>query len=267
MQVDFPPSRARVASRQPSRTATEWRASSEPGLRVSVRRESEVEMTQTDGRPPTLTWNYSRPEMLADGLVHALGLVFAACGAAALLILCIDVARGTTFATAWVYAVSLVVSLGISAAYNMWPISPTKWILRRFDHASIYLLIAGTYTPILTRAQESLVSTVLLVAVWVVAIMGMILKFALPGRLDRLSIGLYLMLGWSGLLAVRSVVSALSATALCLIVIGGVLYSIGVVFHVWRRLRFQNVIWHAFVLVAAGCHYGAILDCLVFVRA
>ncbi len=88
------------------------------------------------------------------------------------------------------------------------------------------------------------------------------MKLLLPGRFDRLSIALYLILGWSGLLAYESVIAALQPTALCLLAIGGVLYSVGVVFHVWRTLPFQNAIWHGFVLLATICHYGTIWSSL-----
>ena len=86
---------------------------------------------------------------------------------------------------------------------------------------------------------------------------GVAIKVALPGRFDRLSIALYLLIGWSGLLIWESV-SLLPAMTLWLIVAGGILYSIGVIFHIWESLPFQNAIWHGFVLVASGCFYGAV---------
>ena len=94
--------------------------------------------------------------------------------------------------------------------------------------------------------------------VWIV------IKLALPGRFDRLAVALYLLLGWSGVLLYDSIVSALSPTTLALLATGGVLYSVGVIFHVWQGLRFQNAIWHGFVLVAALCHYFAVLETVAF---
>ena len=95
---------------------------------------------------------------------------------------------------------------------------------------------------------------------WCVAIVGIVLKLALPGRFDRLSVGLYLAMGWSGMMLHDAVVKALPAMAIGFVVAGGVLYSLGVIFHAWRRLRFQNAIWHGFVLLGAACHYTAVLD-------
>jgi len=87
------------------------------------------------------------------------------------------------------------------------------------------------------------------------------------GAFERLSILLYLLLGWSGVVACESVFGTLPASTLWVLAIGGILYTTGVVFHLWQRMRFQNVIWHAFVLVAAACHYTAVPDCLVLARA
>ena len=151
--------------------------------------------------------------------------------------------------------------LGLSMAYNLWPVSPRKWLLRRLDHSSIYLLIAGTYTPFIWQ-MKSEIMTILLVVVWLTAAAGIALKLFWPGRFDRLSIAFYLMLGWSGILAYEPMAAALHTTTLWLIAIGGVLYSIGVVFHVWQRLRFHTVIWRGFVVTAALVHYVAVLSCV-----
>ena len=98
--------------------------------------------------------------------------------------------------------------------------------------------------------------------VWLSAAVGMALKLALPGRFDRLAVILCLLLGWSGVIAYDSLASAIPSSSLWLLAIGGILYSLGTVFHVWRRLRFHNAIWHGFVLLAASCHYSAVLACL-----
>ena len=161
-----------------------------------------------------------------------------------------------------VYVIGLVTMLAFSAAYNMWPVSPVKWVLRRFDHSAIYLLIAGTYTPFLAQMKNALASAGFGIGVWLSAAVGMALKLALPGRFDRLAIILCLLLGWSGVIAYDSLASAIPSSSLWLLAIGGILYSLGALFHVWQRLRFHNAIWHGFVLLAASCHYSAVLACL-----
>lgn len=162
----------------------------------------------------------------------------------------------------WIYVTGLLAMLGLSAAYNLWSVSPLKWRLRRFDHAAIYVLIAATYTAFLMPMPDRLSGDVLGV-IWITALIGIALKLMWPCRFERTSIALYLVMGWSGLAALRPIGETLPRLTLALIVIGGALYSIGVVFHLWHRLRFQNAIWHAFVLAAAGCHYAAVVTTLV----
>jgi hemolysin III len=213
-----------------------------------------------DGRPLGITWDYSRAEIIADGVIHAVGVALGIAGAVALIVLTIHAAGGVQVASALIYTVGLIALLGLSAAYNMWPVSRSKWLLRRFDHSAIYLLIAATYTPFLLQMKGNVVSLGLLAGIWATALAGMALKLFFPGRFDRLSVGLYLVLGWSGVIAYDTVVAALPRSTLALLAAGGALYSIGVVFHAWRSLRFQNVVWHGFVLSAALCHYFAVLE-------
>ena len=205
-------------------------------------------------------WNYDRAELIADGIVHILGLVFGLVAATALVVLTGVFASASEIVSVSVYAAGLLAMLGLSAAYNLWPVSPRKWLLRRFDHSAIYILIAATYTPIFTQMKDSVFAAALLAGVWLVAMVGVVLKLRFPGRFDRLSVGLYLALGWSGLIAWDSVSTSLPTLTLWLIAIGGCLYTFGVIFHAWQRLRFQNAIWHGFVLLGAACHYTAVLD-------
>jgi hemolysin III len=218
------------------------------------------EMNYLDGRPAGLTWNYNRREIIADGVVHAIGLSLGLVGAIAIVFAASNSARSQGFAPLFIYVVGLLTMLGLSAAYNMWPICTSKWLLRRFDHSAIYVLIAGTYTPFLAQMKAALSSAGLGIGIWLVAAVGVVLKLLLPGRFERLSIILYLLLGWSGVIVYDAAVSVLPTSSLWLIAAGGALYSAGLVFHLWQRLRFQNAIWHAFVVLAASCHYIAVLN-------
>jgi hemolysin III len=209
--------------------------------------------------PSTFVWRYDRAEVIADAIIHALGVVLALAGAVALFIIARDATEGREFVAVAVYALALLTALALSAAYNLWPVTPVKWLLRRLDHSAIYVLIAGTYTPFLTQLKGGFAATGLFVGVWVTAAVGIAMKLLLPGRFDRVAVGVYLALGWSGAFAYDAVADVLPGAALWLLAVGGGLYSLGVVFHAWRRLRFQNAIWHAFVLLGAACHYGAVL--------
>lgn len=216
--------------------------------------------------PARVKWDYSRAEIIADGIVHALGVKAALVGVVLLALFAAERAGALEMTGVALYCFGLLTVLSVSAVYNLYPASRTKWILRRFDHAAIYLLIAGTYTPFLTQL-ESAVATPLLVIVWGAAAVGIALKLAFPGRWDKSAVLLYLGIGWSGVFAGPAVIEALSPTTLWLIAIGGATYTVGVVFHLWESLRYHNAIWHAFVLVASGCFYFAVFDCMVLAKA
>ena len=218
-------------------------------------------MIDENGRPAAAGRDYDRAEVTLDAVVHGVGLVLGIVGTAVLIAFTLRSPAVGDLSVAIVYATGLLAMLGFSAAYNLWPVSRIKWLLRRFDHSAIYLLIAATYTPFIAQMKNGLLATTLLAGVWTVAAVGIVLKLALPGRFDRFSIVLYLALSWSGV-AMYEVIAALPASTLWLLGAGGLLYSFGVVFHLWESLRFQNAIWHAFVVLAAACHYTAVIDYL-----
>jgi hemolysin III len=206
-----------------------------------------------------IRWNYDRVELIADGVVHAIGILLGVIAATVLVVLTAVYATALSIVAVSIYVAGLLSMLVLSATYNLWPVSRTKWVLRRFDHSAIYMLIAATYTPFIMEMKDSVFALALLIGVWCVAAFGIALKLVWPGRFDRLATGLYLALGWSGIMLYDSI-GSLPTLALWLVLAGGALYSLGVIFHAWRRLRFQNVIWHCFVLLGAACHYTAVMD-------
>ena len=227
---------------------------------MTVFRLKQLASTSLHAAADAMQWNYDRAEMIADGVVHIVGICFGLIAATVLIVLASVYASALDIVVSSVYVVGLLAMLGLSATYNLWPVSRAKWVLRRFDHSAIYILIAATYTPFIMEVKESVLAIVLLIGVWCAAIAGIVIKLKFPGRFDRLSVGLYLVMGWSGMMLYESVVKALPAMALWFVVAGGVLYTLGVIFHAWQRLRFQNAIWHSFVLGGAACHYTAVLD-------
>jgi hemolysin III len=190
--------------------------------------------------------------------MHAVGLAFALVG----MVFLTSKADGLSdvqTASVWIYALGLVMTFAMSAVYNFWPRSSAKLMLRRFDQSVIFLFIAASYTPFIVHVQNE-PNRGLLAAIWTAAWIGVILKLGYPGRFERLSIILCMALGWSGLFAYDAVFSQYPASTICLIASGGVLYSVGVIFHLWDRLRFQNAIWHAFVVGAAALQFCAVFN-------
>jgi hemolysin III len=221
----------------------------------------------SNGQPASVTWDYDRVELIADSIVHAIGVSLGVAGAIVIVIVTANSARTADMPSIVIYTIGLLSMLGFSAAYNTWPISHAKWVLRRFDHSAIYLMIAGTYTAFIGQMKGDYVWIGLLIGIWLTAVVGVTLKLLLPGRFDRLAVVLYLILGWSGAFVYEPVAVALPSLSIWLLAAGGALYSAGVIFHGWQSLRFQNAIWHGFVLVAACCHYSAILCCVAYGQA
>ncbi len=198
-------------------------------------------------------------ELVADGIVHALGVLLGAAGAVSLVVLAAHSGNPGVLAPLTIYSIGLVGMLGCSAAYNLLRSHRRRHWLRRFDHAAIFAMIAGSYTPFTTLGLEDGWSCGLTAAIWSLAAAGIALKLWHPRRIEAISVVLYLALGWIGLVALDPFLEAFRDSTLLLLAGGGVLYSIGVLFHLWRRLPYHNAIWHGFVLVAAGIHYLAVL--------
>ncbi|WP_432286361.1 hemolysin III family protein [Aminobacter sp. BA135] len=211
-------------------------------------------------------YNRSRAELIADGVVHAVGILLAVAAGSVLLSVSAFYTATGEYLAAVVFVVALLTVLSVSCAYNLWPVSPAKWVLRRFDHAGIYLLIAATYTPFLVQLEDRVTAGWMAGIVWSAAAAGMAIKLFLPGRLDRLAIAFYLAMGWSGIVILRPLIATLPSATLWLLFAGGMVYSCGVIFYAWRRLRFQSAVWHGFVVTGAGLHVAAMIDLLVVTR-
>lgn len=204
---------------------------------------------------------YSRAELLADKIVHISGVTLAAIAVPALIVTAI-VLRGDFGAVfgVTVYAVCLLAMLGFSALYNTYLHPGWTWLLKRLDHSAIYLKIAGTYTPFLVLSGRGMG---LLAALWCAAMAGVALKVLSPDRFRALAILLYLAMGWAGLAVGGTFIDALSTPVLTLVVVGGCIYTLGVLFYLAERLPFHYAIWHVLVLAASLVFYAAVTVHLV----
>ncbi|MGN6489311.1 MAG: PAQR family membrane homeostasis protein TrhA [Devosia sp.] len=219
-------------------------------------------------------WSRGRPftlaELIADGIVHAVGILVAVALGAILLAFAAFAAFETApgeLPALVLYVGSLLAVLGISLAFNLCPAeSRAKRTLARLDQAAIFLFIAGTYTPFLVLLGATPFNIALGVVIWGAALTGMLLKLLVPQRFGRGALVLYLGIGWSGVLMLQGLAAHLPALSLWLLVGGGVAYTAGVVFHLWEKLNFHNALWHGFVVAGASLHLVAVLDCMVLSR-
>lgn len=200
----------------------------------------------------------------ADLIVHIAGLGLALFGGGLALGLAVSHGMLGQVTAISIYALGLIAMMSFSMAYNF---SRPDWrpILRRLDHAGIFLMIAASYTPFTTQALEGAWSVGMTTAVWSLAALGILGKVLLPGLGKGIWVGLYLALGWLVLIAIKPMIEGVPAAAMWLLAAGGVVYSIGTIFYASKNLRFRRAIWHGHVIAGAGLHYAAILVGVVFV--
>ncbi|GGG77169.1 DNA-binding protein [Salipiger pallidus] len=202
---------------------------------------------------------HSMPEQIADGVVLVLGLCFAVGAIPALFVWLTVAARPEAVWPMVPYAIGLLASFAFSAAYNLTLHAPLRAVLRRFDHAAIYLLISGTYTPMALLGIGGTEGLALCAASWGISAVGITLKLTSIHRWARLGFALYLSQGWLGGIAAWPFLRELPGTALTLIVVGGLAYTVGTIFHHSNRIPYARAIWHGHVLAAAASHYAAII--------
>lgn len=205
----------------------------------------------------------SKPELVADGVVHVIGVALAIAATVFLIIQTTMFGDRPTVAAVSIYCAVMILSFSVSGVYNLWPYR--TWMrepLRRVDHAAIYLKIAGTYTPLVV-ILGSLFGYVILIVVWTIALAGAIGKLAVETWPRGLNTGLTLTLGWSALILLWPLAKTIPGPSLALIFAGGVLYSVGTIFYLWTNLRFHTAIWHGFVLAASSAIFAAIALALI----
>ena len=207
---------------------------------------------------PLIFPNYTDAERAVDRAIHFIGVPL---GVIAGLILFIGAARHgglTLVTTVAIYVAGLIGMLAASAAYQLTPSSLKKERLRRLDRAMIFVMIAGTYTPIAANMLSGRGGISLCAVLWTLAAVGIFITLKYPRRFERAMFALYLAMGWMLVVLLHYAFSVLLPVALALLFAGGIAYTTGAVIQSIPRLKFHNPIWHALILVAASCQYEAI---------
>ena len=202
---------------------------------------------------------YSVGERRADALIHVLGVSGSIAAALTIMVIAVGALPAVSIASLGIYCAGMLAVFGLSAAYHLVDWRPAKAILRRLDRAAIYIAIAATYTPFAAKMGGA-AGYGLLGVVWSVAVIGVIIKLYFPQHLTKTSYLLYLVQGWAAVPVLGPLTAAVSDQVLILLALGGALFTLGIVFHLWSSLKYHNAVWHAFVLVAAGFHYAAVLN-------
>ncbi|MGQ0528309.1 MAG: PAQR family membrane homeostasis protein TrhA [Panacagrimonas sp.] len=198
---------------------------------------------------------YTFGEELSHAITHGLGVILAIVG------LCVLVVRAALYGDIWhvvassVFGATLVMMYAASTLYHSIPLPRARHVLRVIDHSLIYFLIAGTYTPFTLVTLHGPWGWSLFGFTWGLAVIGVGLKIFTTGRYEKVSLAVYLMMGWCAVIAVKPLFERLETGGLILLAAGGITYSGGVVFYVWNRLRYHHAIWHLFVLAGSVLHW------------
>lgn len=203
--------------------------------------------------------NRSPAEELANGVVSALGVVLSAAGLAVMLIRSWKHGTAVHVTSAAVFGCSLLALHGASTCYHLAKNARRKQLLRQIDHAAIFLLIAGTYTPFTLVTLHGSWGWSIFGAVWGLALFGILFENALRRRWRGLSLGLYLIVGWTAVAAIRPLHAALPHGGFVLLMAGGLAYTFGTVLYVAHRIPFAHFWWHLVVLTGSALHYFAVL--------
>jgi hemolysin III len=202
---------------------------------------------------------YSTGEEIANSITHGVGVIFSIAGLAVLT------AFASVFGTVWhivscsIYGATQIILYTSSTLYHSIPQPRAKAILRLIDHSAIFLLIAGTYTPFLLVSLRGPWDWTLFVLVWGLALLGIALQTFLIRQRKLIATLPYIALGWVVVVAIKPLLSAVASDGLILLVAGGLAYTLGSVFYIWRRLPYHHAIWHVFVLAGSALHFFAIL--------
>ncbi|HEY8681704.1 MAG TPA: hemolysin III family protein [Rhodanobacter sp.] len=202
---------------------------------------------------------YAFGDELASSIVHGIGIVLSIGGLATLVAFAARHGHARVVAASAVYGATLVLLYTASTLYHSISVAAAKPALRTLDHIAIFLLIAGTYTPFTLIALPGTWGWSLFAAVWTLALIGSALELGLLGRYRRFAVLLYVGMGWIGMIAFKPLSAHLQTGGMTLLIAGGVAYTLGVPFYLWRRLPYHHALWHVFVLAGSVLHFLAVL--------
>jgi len=199
------------------------------------------------------------PVEKVNSLSHALGILFGIICMPVLILLAYKNQHLSALTGSVIYGFSFILLFTASTMYHGINQPKLKERLKILDHISIYFLIAGTYTPFILIYVNNTFGITLLAILWSLTLIGVFFKLYFTGRFELISTGIYVLMGWILFVGGKSFFKEMPAPVISLLAIGGVLYSMGVIFYLWKKYTYHHVIWHLFVLAAAVCHYIAIL--------
>jgi hemolysin III len=203
---------------------------------------------------------YTIGEEIANSITHGIGAVLSIAGLVLLIIFAAVNGNAWHIVSFSIFGSTLIFLYLASTLYHSLPNPTVKMIFKRIDHSAIYLLIAGTYTPFTLIHMRGVWGWTIFGIIWTLAIAGIILKIFTISRFKKLSLTLYIAMGWLCVIAFHEMITKIPTFSLTLLIIGGLIYTTGVVFYIWKKLPYGHAIWHLFVLGGSTLHFFAVLN-------
>lgn len=203
---------------------------------------------------------YTIGEEIANSITHGLGVLFGITGLVILIVFSSFTDNVMKIVSCAIYGTSLIILYLASTLYHSIQHLKTKQILEIIDHSAIYILIAGTYTPFTLVALKGKIGWIIFGIVWTLSIIGIVLKVFFVKKFMILSTMIYILLGWFIVFAFKPLLASVNQLTIWLLITGGISYTLGSVFYIWRRLKYGHMIWHLFVLLGSILHFFAVFN-------
>lgn len=202
---------------------------------------------------------YTVGEEIFNSISHGVGALFSVAALTLLIVFAVFRSDGYGLSSGIIFGVSLILLYSMSTVYHIVTNKTAKKILRIFDHCSIFILIAGTYTPYLLMCMRNALGWTMFGVIWGVTVLGIILNAIDLERFDKLSLVCYIAMGWAIVFTIKPIIESIALPGVILLVAGGVVYTVGVIFYVLKKYRYMHSVWHLFVLGGSVCHYLSVL--------
>ena len=209
-------------------------------------------------------YSYTKNEEIFNSISHGIGSLTAIVGTTIMLVISALFYNALAVTASAIYGFTLIVMFTMSTLYHAIPFQRAKQVLQILDHDSIYLLIAGTYTPItLISLGGTAKGLIIFIVIWAAAILGIVLNSINMHKYKKVGLVLYLVMGWAILWDIKTVMAALGTLGFTLLLVGGACYTIGVIFYKLKKVKFMHGVWHLFVVFGAVLHYLCVTLCIL----
>ena len=206
-----------------------------------------------------LNKRYTLGEEIFNSVSHGVGALLAIAGTVVLIVVSAIYSDPWGIVSSAIYGATLIILYTMSTLYHALTNEKAKYVMRIMDHATIFLLIAGTYTPITLVSLRGVLGWVLFGFIWAAAILGIVLNSIDLERFRKISVVCYVVMGWTIIVAIVPLIKSMSSLSLILLLAGGIMYSVGVIFYAIKKIRYFHSIWHLFTVCGSVLHYFAIL--------